>query len=89
MNRLREAFVDLYVSTDRVRRRARRSEDQWELWMRRALLADRLGEHALAAQARQRAMRYATRNVRLQAFLEVQEDQIEAELAELRAALAR
>jgi hypothetical protein len=77
MNSLRRAYVDMYVATAKVRRRADEAQAEFERWTDRIALAKRVGQPELAHLARQRAIRAAEREVRLRAFLATQTDRIE------------
>ena len=77
MNNLHRAYVDMYVATARVRRRADEAQAEFDRWVKRIALAERVGQPDLAHLARQRALRAAEREVRLRAFLTAQEERIE------------
>ncbi len=78
MNKLRRAYVDMYVATAKLRRRADEAQAEFERWMQRIALAERVGQPELAHLARQRALRAAEREVQIRAFLTTQTERIES-----------
>jgi phage shock protein A len=74
---LRQAYVEMHVATDRLRRRADDAQAESERWIGRIKLAERLGETDLARLARERALRAAEREVKLRAFLTLQDERLE------------
>ncbi len=77
MNNLRRAYVDMYVTTAKLRRRADEAQAEYERWIQRIALAERVGQPELAHLARRRALRAAEREVHLRAFLTTQAERIE------------
>jgi phage shock protein A len=74
---LRQAYVEMHVTTARLRRRADAAQAESERWIDRIKLAKRLGETELAGLARERALRAAEREVKLRAFLALQDERLE------------
>ena len=77
-NQLRQTYLEMYVTTAKIERRANAAHAEFNRWLGRIKLAERLGEHALAQQARQRALQVAEREVKLRAFLSTQESRLDA-----------
>lgn len=76
MDILRQTYIDSFVATERLKRRADAAAAEWQRWVKRAGLATRLGEHALARAARQRALVAAEREIQLRVDLGRQRRQL-------------
>ena len=63
MRKLLNAYVDMYVANDRLRRRTDAAEADWDRWVERVELAKRVDEPELAELARRRALQAAEREI--------------------------
>lgn len=77
-NQLHQTYVEMSVATAKIERRANAAHAEFDRWLSRIKLAERLGKPDLARQARQRALQIAEREVKLRAFLVTQQDWLEA-----------
>lgn len=76
-NQFRQTYREMFVATAKIERRAAAAHAEFDRWVSRIKLAERLGKPDLADQARQRALQIAEREVKLRAFLVIQEQRLE------------
>ena len=76
-NHFHQTYVEMSVATAKIERRAAAAHVEFDRWVSRIKFAERLGKSDLASQARQRALQIAEREVKLRAFLVIQEQRLE------------
>lgn len=77
MNKFQRAYADISVALARLARQADRAQIEEQRWRERVALAERLGKHDLAEQARERVLRAAEEEIHLRTYIAGQQAKLD------------